>query len=194
MARNTEPAVQASYMKNLLDGLRSRGALERVAAADPDLLPEIEDAPRTRWLPVALNLRLVEAVARAFGEERGLALLADCVEAQFDTPLWRTLVTGALRLFGTDPGRLGRVIPHSLALIFRSCGEWAVQNDEGPNLAVTARRLPDSLATHSLWLRSICVGMTPLFRLCEVQGTSKLEEVDEAGRTARYRLTWTPRD
>jgi hypothetical protein len=184
------PAVQASYMKNLFVALEAMGRLAEVEAADPVLVREVAAARRLAWLPVALNVRTVEAVAASLGEERGIALLAECVYHQFDTPLWRGFVGGALRLLGTDPGALGRWLPEAFALIFRDCGRFSVERSGDCELTLFVRDLPQPLAAHGLWLRSLAGGMTPLFTLCDVGGSSVLAEVNVPAGWARYVLSW----
>jgi hypothetical protein len=58
---------------------------------------------------------------------------------------------------------------------------------------VVVRELPEPLATQRLWLRSLAVGMTPLFTLCGTDGHAALEAVDPRSRSASYRLRWKPR-
>jgi hypothetical protein len=187
-----EPAVQASYMKNLMAALAGLGKLGPVEAADPELVAEIEASARLSWLPIALNVRAVEAVVACFGEQRGVALLAECVYRQFDTPLWKKFVGGAMKLLGTEPGLLGRFLPEAIGLVFRDCGRWRIENTDECELALEVEGLPPALAAHALWLRSVATGLTPLFMLCGCDGTSELAEVDERARRARYRLRWKP--
>jgi hypothetical protein len=187
---SAEPAVQASYMKNLVTALAGLGKLGPVEAADPELVAEIEASARLSWLPIAWNLRLVEATSACFGEARGVELLADCVYRQFDTPLWKKFVSGAMKLLGTEPGLLGRFLPEAIGLVFRDCGRWRIHNTDERELVLEVEALPPALAAHRLWLRSLATGLTPLFMLCGCDGTSELAEVDERAGRARYRLRW----
>lgn len=189
-----EPAVQASYMKNVLAALERSGHAAALAARAPALVEAIEAVPRMRWLPVAHNVRLVESIVACYGETRGLALLAECVFAQFDSTLWRGFVRSALRLLGREPSDLGRWIPHALSLVFRGCGVWSASPDRETALRVEVHELPAALVEERLWLRSLAIGMTPLFMLCERPGTACLEAVDPAARSARYRLAWKAGD
>lgn len=189
-ARCVEPSVQASYMKNVLAALEKQGRVRRLEAEAPDLVRTVTEAPRLRWLPIAWNVRLVEAVAACFGEERGLAILADCVFAQFESPLWRGFIGGAVRLLGREPGSLGRWLPQAFSLVFRDCGQWSVEPDGDGALRVVVRGLPPSVAGHRLWLRSLAIGMTPLFTLCGCSGEARLDAIEAHARCARYRLRW----
>jgi len=187
-----EPAVQASYMKNLFAALEAKGQLAPLSAADPELVRVVAAAWRMSWLPIARNVKTVEVMVGVLGEERGLQLLADCVHAQFGTPLWKGFIGGALRLLGTDPGSLGRWIPEAMGLVFRGCGRFSAERGAEADLGVSIHGLPAALAAHRLWLRSLAVGMTPLFTICQVSGSSRLVEVDEPERRARYQLRWKP--
>ena len=184
------PAVQASYMKNLFAALEAQGKLSAIAARDPELLAAIAAAPRASWLPVELNVRTVEATAAAFGEERGLSLLADCVYRQFDTPLWKGFIGGGLRLLGAQPGSLGRWIPQAMRIVFRGCGLWTAERSGETELSVRVHELPARLAAHPLWQRSLAIGMTPLFTLCGCSGSSRLVDTSLAERRASYLLSW----
>jgi len=189
-----QPAVQASYMKNLFAVLAASGRLTDLEAADPVLVREVAAASRMSWLPVALNVRMVEALTARLGEERGIALLADCVFRQFDTPLWKSFIGAALRLLGSEPGALGNWLPEAFSLVFRGCGRFSVERSGEHALTLRIDDLPATLAAQRLWLRSLATGMTPLFTLCGVSGSSRLDEVNLAARSARFVLSWKPRD
>ena len=187
-----EPLVLASYMKDLFAAFEQRGRLAALAVRDPDLVREVEAASRVSWLPIALNLRMVEGVVASEGEQAGLALVAECLEDQFERPLWRDFIGGALRLLGRDPGSLGRWIPKAMQLIFRGCGSWSAERSGERALEVRVHALPPVLAEHRLWLASVAVGMTPVFGLCDTSGDCALASSDPAQGTACYRLSWKP--
>jgi hypothetical protein len=180
-------------MKNLFAALERHGHLVALGREAPELVREVEAARRMSWLPIALNVRLVEAAAAGFGEERGLEILAAGVYAQFDTALWKGFIGSAVRLLGTEPGSLGRFLPQAFSLVFRDCGHWSVERCAEGELRLAVRELPAPLAAHRLWLRSLAIGMTPLFTLCGRDGSSALAEVDSRG-SAHYLLRWKPQD
>jgi len=180
-------------MKNVFAALERQERLAALARHAPSLVGEVAAAPRMTWLPIELNVRMVEAAAAAFGEARGLEILAGCVFAQFETALWKGFIGGAVRLLGTQPGSLGRWIPQAMGLVFRDCGSWSAAQSGEAELSVEVRDLPAALARHRLWLRSLAIGMTPLFTLCGAEGSSELAELDPDARRARYRLHWKPR-
>jgi len=185
-----QPSVQGAYMKNLFSELEKRGKLAAISARDADLVAEIERASRAGWLPVALNVRTVEAIASIAGERRGLEILAECVFAQFETPLWKNLIAPALRLLGRNPGSLGRWIPAAIRVIFRGCGTWSVERTGETELRVDVHNLPEALAQERLWLRSLGIGMSALFPLSEVDGRADLATYEPAQRRASFTLRW----
>ncbi len=189
----TAPGVRAAYMKNLFHELEQRGQLGMLAEHDAALLHDVNDAPRTTWLPVSINVRAVEAICAGLGEDRGLALLAECVYAQFETPLWRSFIAPAVRMLGKEPASLARWIPGALQIVFRGCGEWTVEGAGPAELTVRARALPTEIASHRVWLRSLGIGMGPLFTICGCDGSADLARMDPATRSATYRLAWTAR-
>jgi hypothetical protein len=180
-------------MKNVFAALDEQSHLPVLAREAPELAREVGAARRMSWLPIACNVRLVEAAAACFGEERGLEILSGCVFAQFETPLWRGFVGSAVRLLGREPASLGRWIPQAFSLVFRDCGRWSVEKGTGQELRVSVRELPEPLVAHRLWLRSLAIGMLPLFTLCGNDGESALVQVDARARCASYRLRWKPR-
>jgi hypothetical protein len=180
-------------MKNVFAALEKQGRLAPLVRQAPELAREVAAASRMSWLPIAWNVRLVEAAAACFGAERGLEILSGCVFAQFETPLWKGFIGSAVRLLGTEPRSLGRWIPQAFSLVFRDCGRWSVEADAERELRVSVHELPEPLVAHELWLRSLAIGMLPLFTLCGTDGTSELVERDARARRASYRLRWKPR-
>ena len=183
------PAVRAAYMKNLFAQLASH-RLDPASRLDADLQREVEAASRASWLPVALNVRTVEAVTGAVGEEPGLALLAECVHAQFESALWRGFIGPAVQLLGASPEALGGWIPRAMQIVFRDCGSWSVEQPHEGELTLRVHDLPPELADHRLWLRSLGVGMGSLFRVCDTEGAADLAGHDADARTAVFELSW----
>jgi hypothetical protein len=190
-----EPTVQSTYMKQFAAAVeRLGGRAESVRRADPELFRRIEEARRTSWLPVGLNVRMVEAIHSVVGPARATAFFAEQVHGQFDTPLWRNFIDGGVRLFGLDPGSLAKWLPHAYGVIFRHCGRWQTRREGETEVSVSARMLPDALVRHALWLDSIRAGMHALFLLCKVEGRADLEGVDVAAGHSRIVLSWKERE
>lgn len=147
----SDPRVQAGYMKDIAAALgRLGGGGERVRAADPELIREIEDAPRSAWLPVSMNVRWVAAVETAHGWPHALEFLAARVKEQFGNPLFRSFVEGGVRVLGLEPGSLVRLLPRGLSIVFRDCGEWSAVRTSDTSSELRAAHLPKELAAEAL--------------------------------------------
>jgi len=186
-----DPRVQSGYMKDVAEALARLGARgAAVRAADEALFLELASAPRGAWLPIALNVRWVEAAARAFGWPAALDFLAARVADQFGSPLFRSLVDGGVRLFGLNPGALMRVIPRGLAIVFRDCGEWTVVRTSDSSLELRAGSLPEQVASHARWLESIGAGAIAMLALCRTSGSVRLAEHDARLGRALIEVRW----
>ncbi len=187
----SDPRVQAGYMRDFADSLARLGADgERLRAADPELFREIAEAPRSAWLPIALNLRWVEAAERVFGWPNALEFLAARVQDQFANPLFRTFVEGGVRLLGLDPGALVRLIPRGLGITFRDCGQWSAVRTSEASVELRAVGLPEALAEHERWVESIGAGALAMFAVCRVTGRSRLLEKRAAAGCAVIEARW----
>ena len=186
-----DPSVQASYMKNSAAILARSGAPgAAVLGSDPSLFHLVGEAGRTAWLPISCNLRFVEAVERGVGWPSGLELIASTLVDQFETPLWRTLVQGGLRVLGREPAALARWLPTAVRLVFRDCGDWSVARLGPQRVEVRGADLPKELAEHRLWLEAMGAAAHALGRLCGTRGHGQLVEQDPVQRCARLVFDW----
>lgn len=165
---------------------------ERVAAADPDLFRQIGAASRMSWLPVELNVRMIDALYGTLGPQRAREFQSDQITSQFGTPLWRSFVEGGVRLLGLEPGMMVRWLPAAIGLIFRDCGGWSVERGDESSAVLCAFDLPRLLATHPHWLDSVAGGIHAMFILCKTSGETEVAELDAARGTARIAVRWKP--
>ncbi|HEY8119981.1 MAG TPA: hypothetical protein VII78_01585 [Myxococcota bacterium] len=187
----SDPRVQAAYMRALSVSLARLGAAgERVRAADPELFRIVAEAPRSGWLPVALNMRWVQAVAHVYGWPDALDFLAARVLDQFANPLYRGLVHGGVRLLGLDPGLLVRIVPRGLSVTFRDCGAWTAVRTSRSSVELRASELPKEIASHARWLESIGAGALAMFAVCRVQGRVRLAEHRPEAGSAVVEARW----
>ena len=77
-----------------------------------------------------------------------------------------------------------------VSLMRKFCGVWTAERTGDCELKVQVRELPSELLHHRLWLRSLGIGMTPVFMICDTDGHGDLESVDEATASAVFRLHW----
>ncbi len=187
----SDPRVQAGYMKDIAASLARLGEEgARVRAADPELFAALDAAPRSAWLPIALNLRWVEATERAFGWPTALDFLAARVQDQFGNPLFRAFVEGGVRLLGFDPGALVRLIPRGLGITFRDHGVWSAVRTSETSVELRAAGLPKELAEHARWVESVGAGALAMFCVCQVEGRARLAEHRPRDGSAVVEARW----
>ena len=177
-------------MKNLFSTFGKQGHLDAVNRQDATLAAEIAEASRVSWLPIEINMRMVDALMGAYGEKRGMQILVESLHAQFDTPLWNNFIKGGLRLFGQEPIGFGRWIPEACALIFRNCGSWSIELGEPAQMRAIMQEVPQPLIDDERWMRTIGNGMLALFWVCEVDGGARMIECDPHARRATFLLEW----
>ncbi len=183
--------VRATYMKQFAARVKLLGdAGETVRAADPELFEEIEAAGPLSWLPVELNVRMIEALVAGLGPLRAHEFQGDQITSQFSTPLWRGFVEGGIRTLGLDPAALSRWIPNAIGLIFKDCGQWSVEILSETSAALHVRWLPPELGANRRWLDSIGGGIHALFILCRTSGETRVTDVDPDRGSARIELRW----
>jgi len=185
--------VQSTYMKQFAARVRQLGARgEAVVASDPDLFERIDGASRLGWLPVELNVRMIDALILGLGPRRAHEFQEEQITSQLSTPLWSTFVEGGIRLLGLDPAVLSRWLPNAVGLIFKNCGTWTVERRSNTNSTVHVRGLPPELTGSPRWIESVAGGFHALFVLCRTSGEARVVENDLVAGTARIELDWKP--
>ncbi len=186
-------SVQSTYMKNVAAFLRDAGSIgEAVLRRDPELFQEVEAAGRMRWLPIDLNVRMVRAVYAEMGDDRAHEFLVDMVVSQFETPLWKNFIEGAVRIFGLDPGSLVKWVPRAYGIAFKNCGDWRAQREDEGEAWLECDGMPDVIAGNEQWLDSLRAGLVALFRLCQTDGDVRIERPADAPGTIRFVFGWKP--
>jgi hypothetical protein len=116
------PAARASAARdnlNFVDVYRP-GAVEKVRAMIPaESLTAIDNAPSASWLAYEHDHWLMDGVMSVLGREDAIECWHQSVDNLIDRPLLRSFVEGALRMFGTRPGKIIKLIPKGWALAYR---------------------------------------------------------------------------
>jgi hypothetical protein len=117
--------IRASYTKLALKRLR-QGRPEAWAKLRQDLgedaLREVRATAALMWLPLELHAAIADAMIDACGRSDARAIWADVMLAGFESTTLGPIVSGALRLYGRDPGSVMRMTGHAWPIIFRGCG------------------------------------------------------------------------
>ncbi len=184
----SQALVRARHLKSILEALEAYpDAAHLRASLPPELLARVEEAHGADWLPLELNVALVDGLAQALGTPEFMALSRRLVLASFSGPLLSTLVRTATTLFGDDPSGWVRWVPHGWSMVFRGCGTWHVSTAANEAVLHLAG-LPPCCAADLIWIESVAASLSALLDLLGRRGTMRLVSTTFAG--ASYQLTW----
>lgn len=122
--QSTGPLVRASHVKEDLEALAKLGpAVEaQVRARVPGaLLDQLAEAARSDWMPIDLNVKLVEAVHAVAGEA-GLRLWGRESFLISLTSFFRPLLQTITALFDPTPAAICRFAPRAWLATYRDAG------------------------------------------------------------------------
>lgn len=116
--------VRASLMKDHLAFAQAHPAAERLLDSfGPELITEIEQASRIAWIPGQVNIDFSLAVDRALGRRYGQGFYYGAFAEAYKGPLLGGFVRAALRLSGTDPGGMLKLLKRGTELVFQGFGD-----------------------------------------------------------------------
>ena len=175
-----EPELRAALLKMYLERLRSLGD-DHAAAIRLDVAPatlrRIEGAPMSGWLPLALEVEILEAVERRCGEDGVRELGRVLGRVAVDSLVFRPLVAATFAMLGRLPETLLRLVLQGWETATRHAGRPSYRR-VGPQLAHAV--LDD--------LPAVCRNRAHLLRTCgAIEGLFAT-----AGRTAAVELVWEP--
>jgi len=188
MAR--EPRILASFLHGTLEVIDSMGGDlgERVRASlKPESLEEIENAWSAGWLPLTYDVELTSAFFRLAGPERACEAMRKNMAETFSKPTLRSVIDGAVRIFGLSPSKLLRWGPRVWPVLFKDVAEMRVEVGAA-EATVWLEGLPPELAGDGDYLSGTAAGIAAVFDLTGVQGECRLAEFGRG--QARFELSW----
>jgi hypothetical protein len=188
------PEMSAEQLKENLYALLVLGndtASRILADLPPQHLRRIEQASRSDWLPIEIELTLTRTVLDAVGEEGLRRWSSAALKRALDSSLFKPLLDTAVRLFGLSPPGLFKMVPQGWKRAFRGAGELTVVAEGPETLLVDLVGLPEEMRDRS-YVLTIGASFYALLDACKVVGD--IREVEPpAGIGVRYQVTWTAR-
>lgn len=189
------PEMRAEQLKENLFALLVLGndtASRILADLPPQHLRRIEQASRTDWLPIEIELTLTRTIRAAVGDEALRRWSSAALRRTLDTSMFRPLFDTAVRLFGLSPNSLFKMAPQGWRTTFRGAGELTVQPGGPTSLVVDLVGLPEEMRDASFVL-TIGLAFHALLDACQVTG-GRIEVAEPPpGIGARYQVTWAAR-
>ena len=155
------------------------------------LLERIDTASNLEWLPVSVNLELTDAIFRALGDDAADQFYQNWLKRQMSAPAFAGLVRTALSLFRFDTVAIAKWIPKAFDLMYRDYGQFVIEPLESLHIRVTLGQMPQELASHKNWQRSVASGLHALYFLTGVKGTTELTCANTTRPELRVDLRWT---
>jgi hypothetical protein len=187
------PQVRARHTQALL-GL----AEERVPAGAPSIAASlgaggraiVEAADPSAWIPLEIDVELVEVMTRQLGS----AVTASLVDANVRDETNRTLLAGmaaaVLHAFAASPVTVVKQLPAGWGRVFRNAG-WVEVAATGRSHAVARfRRLPAICVASAAWMDALIAGLRSLYSVVGATGTVERSIEDAAQGTVLVTFRW----
>jgi len=187
-------AIRAGLMQDMVACLRTwpgDGGERVLATVGSHAVGQIESVLRLAWLPGQLNVDFVAAIAETFGREDGCSFFAELYAKTWDSRLFRSMVTAGIRLAGSDPGFLLKLIPRGSPFIFRGFGTWKFHSREPDQVRLDYVDIPDILfANGGAWLHFAAASQRSIISLAGRTGSIEVESSALSERRARFLYRW----
>ncbi len=186
-------STRGRYMKDYVAAVRRLPPRKQdsVLQGLETLVERIEIASNLEWLPIGVNLELTDAIFRGLGNEQADAFYQNWLKRQMSAPAFAGLVRTALSLFRFDTVAVAKWIPKAFDLMYRDFGQFKIEPLAPQHIKVSLSDMPQELARHEHWQRSVSSGLHALYFLTGVSRTTELRSAHGGERTMRVDLRWT---
>lgn len=179
----SQPAVRAAAILDALAFLDTfePGSHARVLSLVPEASRALLDhTARTAWVPVEHDRATADAIVKVLGVSGAVQFWRGSVAQLAEKPLLNSFVSGMIRLFGDDPGRVIGILPKGWGLVYRDLCEPRCDRAESGKATLLFEKVAAEVRAAPNYFHcwhGICLGVADLTRM---QGT-----VDFAVRTDR---------
>lgn len=167
---------------------------ERHPALHADLLANLPSAKRietalpVEWLPVQIDIDLMEALGRKLAPQVLDELVKQRQRLEMGSALFKTFIATIGRLLGLTPTQLLRHFPKGWGQVFQDCGKVELEHVEEGRGRIRIRKMPAACLESRVWIESLPVGVGMLYELVKVK-TGKVSMTRE-GKDVVLHLSW----
>jgi hypothetical protein len=190
----SQPRILAGFVQGTLSGVPAAARAGVRARLAPATLATLEASSRLAWLPIEVDVELTHAIYAELGAGRARELFRSSLAQALETPILRSLVQGALKLFGATPERLFGWAPKAYAQLYRDAGEMRFERDEPGSARLELFGLPPAVVGSRDYLDGMGGAFAAGFDVMGVKGEVTLERLDASAGTAGFRLLWEDPD
>jgi hypothetical protein len=123
-----------------------------------------------QWLPVEVDIEVVDAVAGALSAQEYDLLVAERQRQEMGSALFKSFVSTISSLFGLSPATFIRHLDRGWRQVLLDCGTIEVVSIADGAGVVVLRDLPEQCLASSAWISALVPGMRILFELVHVEG------------------------
>jgi len=190
----TGPAqVRARHPQTLLR--LARAAAPTAYAAIEEALPlatlgAVEAAIPSAWVPIELDVEVMEAVARRLGAITAASLVEARQREEMGSALFHGFVQSVLRVSGASPAVLMKQLPAGWKQLFRDCGWIEIIEVASAEGRVMFRDLPRACIASDAWMAALPVGLGMLYEIIGMKGSVECRTRNVTERSAMVRFRW----
>jgi len=130
----------------------------------------LTDAHPVEWIPVEMDIEVIEEVARQLSPAMIDALVSERQRQEMGSALFKTFVSTAQKLFGLTPATMLRHLGRGWRQVFSDCGEIEVVRVEPRSAVVMLRALPEACLQSAPWIGVLPAGLRVLYELVNSTG------------------------
>jgi len=151
------------------------------------LLDAVDDAGPLGWVPYTFDVALTSALLQELGDEGAEAFIGRIAELALNSPLFRPIVEGSLRIFGPSHGMVVRLGPQLWPLLCRNVLDMRVERLT-ESTVVTGENACDALLQNASAQFLLRAQSAALFRLSGVKATGSSVVVNRPARRVMVTL------
>jgi hypothetical protein len=189
-----QPRMLAGFVQGTLAGVPAASRDGVRARLAPETLATLASSSRLTWLPIEVDVELTRAIYAELGAGRARELFRSSLSTALEAPILRSLVQGALKIFGATPERFYGWAPKVYAQLYRDAGEMRFERDEPGSARLELSGLPPTVAASRDYLDGMCGAFAAGFDVIGVKGEVTLERLDMSAGSACFRLRWEEPD
>ncbi len=123
----TSPMIRVRHLKENVAALDcfEQGFQDAIRRGLGDTVGLVERSASSAWLPIEVDVEIGEVVGQVCGEDGVYEWSRRALERSMGGPLLSGIVRGALGMFGSDPRGLLKLVPRTIANVYRNCGTWS---------------------------------------------------------------------
>jgi hypothetical protein len=188
-----EAQVRAPLTKSIVELLDHQpgGVSQAVRGRARAEIARVEECTRVDWIPLEVQLAILDALRREVGQEECERFLAAHFAATIEQPFVRGMFETAVRLFGMGPGAVFRVFPRTWSTITRGCGEVEIREIDPRGTTIRVSELPVEQPHIELFAKGFRATFQGVIQTFAVPGEVEMLSFDRAARTSEYRAYWT---